>query len=103
MQALAAGVDANWTDDPGAERKPFSMQDALTALALSKGLATAETLHPGVWGRQRVGLLSVDSIKRLPGHWSQLAGLQPMLLQRGAVLAFLDGFTIHGFAPLVYK
>ena len=44
MQALAAGVDANWTDDPGAERKPFSMQDALTALALSKGLATAEEL-----------------------------------------------------------
>ena len=26
-----------------------------------------------------------------------------MLLERGAVLAFMDGMTIHGFAPLVYK
>ena len=44
MQALAAGVDANWSDDPNAERKPFSMQDALQVLALSKGLASAEEL-----------------------------------------------------------
>ena len=44
MQALAAGVDANWSDDPNAERKPFSMQDALQVLAQSKGLATADEL-----------------------------------------------------------
>jgi hypothetical protein len=44
MQALAAGVDANWSDDPNAERKPFSMQDALQVLAQSKGLASADEL-----------------------------------------------------------
>ena len=44
MQALAAAVDANWTDDPNAERTPFSMDDALQVLARSKGLASVDEL-----------------------------------------------------------
>jgi len=66
------------------------MKDAYPTATGHAGYATSKSVHPAVWNNQKVSLLSVDSIKFWDHFKSQLGGLQPTILQKGAIFAFMD-------------
>ena len=80
----------------------MSVGDVYPSTLSYQGFAGPATVKPETWSGQRVALLSVDSIKDITRHWKQLAGMQPMFLERGAIIAFLDGFQTKRFSTFLY-
>ena len=76
----------------------LSVNDVYPSTLSTVGYAGPDSLRPEKWDHQSVALLSVDSIKDVNKHWIQVKGLQPMFMERGSIISFLDGFQVRAGA-----
>lgn len=68
-----------------------------------EGEINKDTLHPEIWDKQSISLLSIQSAKLWKDFHDQFDGIQkPFMLKRGAILVLMDFLTIDVQVKLFY-